>query len=190
MYKKKVNDLLKEVYPEQAGNFTQALMELGATLCGPNSAPVCDQCPCSNICMGYRNGTAATLPVKQPKKKRRVEEKTVLILSCDGKYALVKRPDRGLLASMWQFPDVPGKLSLKDAIGEVEQFGLKVRDISREVERNHIFTHVEWQMRGYYMEVSCINESFIWYTPEQINAAAALPTAYRQFWNEISEMQI
>ena len=118
--KKKVNQLLKAVYPDEAGEFTQALMELGATLCGPNWKPRCEECPCKDFCGGAIHGTAEQFPVKSPKKEKRVEEKTVFILSCDGRYALRKRPDPGLLAGLWEFPNVPGKLETKKALDQVE----------------------------------------------------------------------
>ena len=99
--KKEVQALLAGIYPDAAGDFTQALMELGATVCGPNRAPDCENCPCRSFCLGYAQGVAEKLPIKAPKKGRRIEEKTVLILRCEGKYALVKRPDKGLLAGLW-----------------------------------------------------------------------------------------
>ena len=90
-FKKQVRERLAEIYPEEAGAFTQALMELGATICGPNKKPDCCVCPCRGFCQAFRKGTAEKLPVKTPKKERRVEDRTVLILSCDGYYALEKR---------------------------------------------------------------------------------------------------
>ena len=122
--------------------------------------------------------------MKSPKKERRVEERTVFILSCDGQYALCRRPERGLLAGLWQFPDVSGKLTAEQALNEVEKMGLKPREIYRQVEKKHIFTHVQWNMTGVYVEVAEAAEPFSWFTQTQIEEQAALPTAYRQFWEE------
>ena len=180
--KKKVNELLKAVYPEEAGEFTQALMELGATLCGPNWKPRCGECPCQDFCGGAIHGTAEQFPVKSPKKEKRVEEKTVFILSCDSRYALRKRPDTGLLAGLWEFPNVPGKLETEGALAQAEGFGLRPREIYRQVERKHIFTHIRWEMRGVYLEVAEPGGEFVWMTAEEIEKDAALPTAFRQFW--------
>ena len=141
-FKKEVTNALAAVYPARAGDFTQALMELGATLCGPNRKPDCESCPCREFCLGHKNGTAEGLPVKSPKKQRRVEEKTLFILSCDGRYALTKRREEGLLAGLWQFPDVAGKLELSEALLKVEEMGLKTKEIYRQVEKKHIFTHI------------------------------------------------
>ena len=176
--KKEVHSLLREIYPENAGDFTQALMELGATVCGPNRAPDCENCPCRSFCRGYAQGVAERLPVKSPKKGRRIEEKTVLMLRCEDRYALIKRPYKGLLAGLWQFPEKPGILEVSEAMQ-----GLPVKEVYRQLDRNHIFTHIEWKMRGMYMEVSEKSPEFQWFTAAGVDSFAALPTAFRQFWD-------
>ena len=188
VYKRKVRDALAAVYPREAGAFTQALMELGATLCGPNWKPRCEECPCRSFCQAAAQGTAEQFPVKAGKKPRKVEEKTVFILSCDGSYALQKRPEKGLLAGLWQFPDCPGKLCMEDALREVERMGLKPREVFRQVERKHIFTHIQWEMNGIYLEVDAPAGEFQWFTAEQVRQETALPTAFRQFWEEIENV--
>ncbi len=187
-YKASVRQALAKSYPKEAGDFTQALMELGATVCGPNREPDCENCPCRSICKAENHGTAEQFPVKLPKKAKRMEEKTVFILSCDGAYALEKRPNKGLLAGLWQFPNTEGQLELKDAIAWVENKGLAPREVLRQTERQHIFTHIRWDMRGIYMEVAEPVCGFVWLTGEQIRADAALPTAFRQFWEEIENV--
>ena len=185
VYKKQVQTWLKAVYPPQAGAFTQALMELGATVCGPNRKPDCENCPCRDFCAGREKGTAEMLPVKNPKRSRRTEDMTVFILNCDGKYALRKRSNKGLLAGLWEFPHVSEKLETAAAVAEMERMGLKIKNITRQVEKKHIFTHIEWCMCGVYMDIGTEKETFVWLTREQIEQEAALPTAFRQFWEEI-----
>ncbi len=182
--KKKVRLGLQEIYPAQAGDFTQALMELGATVCGPNRAPDCESCPCRVFCRGYEQGIAQTLPVKLPKKGRRVEEKTLLLVCCDGAYALKKRPEKGLLAGLWQFPEVPGLLELPQALEEAKAMGFSVKEIHRQVEKSHIFTHIQWNMRCFYLDAWVQNGDFTWLSAQQIEENTALPTAYRQFWED------
>ena len=186
--KKKVTEALAAVYPKEAGNFTQALMELGATVCGPNRKPDCAHCPCRDLCLGCQHGTAQTLPVKSPKKEKRQEDRTVFILSCGGRYALEKRPGKGLLAGLWQFPNTSGHLSTPEALAAVEALGLKPREVQREVLRKHIFTHIQWNMKGIYLEVADTAGNFQWFTAGEINTQAALPTAFRQFWEEIRDV--
>ena len=182
-FKKTVSDRLAKVYPVEAGNFTQALMELGATVCGPNRKPECEKCPCQSFCRGYRLGTAEDLPVKLPKRGRKTEELTVFILCCDGKFALEKRPDRGLLAGLWQFPNAAGKLSGEEALHAVEGFGVHPKEILAQVERKHVFTHIEWEMCGVFLETADKNKTYTWLSFDEIETEAALPTAFRQFWD-------
>ena len=183
-FKRLVQQRLAEVYPAEAGDFTQALMELGATVCGPNRLPDCENCPCKDFCLGFRNHSAASLPVRTPKRQRREEEYTVFVLSCDGRFAVEKRPDQGLLAGLWQFPNVPGKLDLQAALTQVEQIGAKPKEIKMQVERKHIFTHIEWNMSGVYIEVEEPMGAFTWVSVEELHNQTALPTAFRQFVQE------
>lgn len=186
--KKAVNLALAQIYPENAGDFTQALMELGATVCGPNRKPDCENCPCREFCLGNLRGTAESLPVKAPKKQRREENLTVFILSCDGKYALEKRPDAGLLAGLWQFPNIAGHFDTQESLKKTEALGIPVKDILRQTDKKHIFTHIQWNMRGIYIEVSKAAGDYVWLTPEQIEKESALPTAFRQFWEDIEHI--
>lgn len=188
VYKKSVENRLSEVYPARAGDFTQALMELGATVCGPNQAPRCEECPCRDFCKAYAAGTADQLPVKSPRKGKREEEKTVFILSCGDYYALQKRPDTGLLAGLWEFPNVSGKLDMDCGLQQVEAWGLRPRQLLRQINRQHIFTHIRWEMNGLYIEVGETGGDFIWLSAEEIRRQAALPTAFRQFWEEIDDV--
>ena len=182
--KKAAQTSLAAVYPSRAGDFTQSLIELGATLCGPNQKPDCGSCPCRDFCLGLKRGTAEALPVKAPKRAKRQDEKTVLILSQDGKYALEKRPETGLLAGLWQWPNVSGHLTAEQAMDLVRQWGMTVRDIRQERYRKHIFTHIVWDMKGIYLETAGDRAGLVWFTEEEIRTMAALPTAFRQFWEE------
>ena len=182
-YKKQVQQLLSEVYPPEAGNFTQALMELGATVCGPNRKPDCPKCPCKAFCLGCAHGTAEHLPVKLPKKGRKEEDLTIFLFSCDGKYAIRKRDAQGLLADLWEFTNVSGHLSVEQTLEAASRLGLRPREVLRQLERKHIFTHIQWNMRAIYMEVAEPAGNLQWFTAERIQREAALPTAFRQFWD-------
>lgn len=182
--KRKVREMLLSIYPEEAGDFTQSLMELGATVCGPNRKPDCENCPCAAICEGCKAGTSESLPIKSPKKEKRQEERTVFIFHCDGRYAVEKRPGKGLLAGLWQFPNISGYLDTNEALTAAEAMGLQPRDIRREIYRKHIFTHIVWNMKGIYLEIAECSGAFHWFTEDEINTQAALPTAFRLFWEE------
>ncbi len=182
--KKAVEEKLRRIYPAEAGDFTQALMELGATACGPNREPDCVSCPCTAFCRGRIEGTARELPVRLPKKERRSEDLTVFILRREGKYAVCRRGAMGLLAGLWEFPNVPGKLTLPQEVKFLEDLGFGLRQVWRQVEKKHIFTHIQWNMQGFYAEVTGEGGDWIWLTLEEIEKGAALPTAFRQFWEE------
>ena len=101
--KKKVTQDLEKIIPVDApGTFNQALMELGATVCLPNGAPLCERCPVREFCAALAQGCIGELPVKMPKKPRRVEERTVWLIFHGDAVALRRRPGRGLLAGLWE----------------------------------------------------------------------------------------
>jgi A/G-specific adenine glycosylase len=187
-FKKQVKASLEQIYPEAAGTFTQALMELGATLCGPNWKPRCQECPCREFCGGHLHGTAETFPVKKPRQKRREEQRTVLILSCEGRYALQKRPNRGLLAGLYEFPNFEGWYDPQQVFDKVRDLGFRPKELLRTLKRHHIFTHIRWDMRGIYLEVENAAEQYLWLNRQQIETEAALPTAFRQFWEEMKDV--
>ena len=187
-HKKRVQRELEDIYPtDAAGEFTQALMELGATVCLPNGEPKCGACPCREFCESA-GGEWKQYPVRQAKRQRRQEDKTVFILRSGDVYALKKRPETGLLAGLWQFPDTPGHLEPEGAIAYLESAGLRPVQLERMVERSHIFTHIRWDMRGYYITVAEPAGEFVWMDAGSIETQAALPTAYRQFWEEIRDV--
>lgn len=181
--REKMTRALAEVYPTgHCGDLTQALMELGATVCLPNGAPRCESCPVRRLCLGYANGTARSLPVKQPKREKRREERTVFVFCREGEYALRRRPNRGLLAGMWEFPNVEGHLTPEGALIQAEAWGLWPRELGRVVERDHVFTHIVWKLRCYYLDCVGEGKDLVWFTRQDLERQAALPTAFRQFW--------
>ena len=144
---------LKAVYPAgRCGDFTQSLMELGATVCLPNGAPKCAECPLAELCLGFRNGTASGLPVKTKKKARREERRTVFLLRCGDRIALRRRSSEGVLAGLWEFPNVEGALPKREVVKQMEQWGLSVLHIQPSVRAKHVFTHLEWQMSSWFIE--------------------------------------
>lgn len=183
--RKEYTERLAEIYPAgRCGDFTQALMELGATVCGPNREPDCENCPLAGLCAAKAQGTQMKFPVKEAKKARRIEEKTVFILRCGGKIAVRRRPDRGLLAGLWELPNAEGRLDTAEALRTAEDFGAKPKELQKMLEKTHIFTHVEWHMRGYYLECGEESPAFVWADETRFSRDIALPTAFRQFWEE------
>lgn len=184
--KKRIAAQLSAVYPAgHCGDFTQALMELGATVCLPNGAPLCARCPLGALCRARAQERQLCYPVKTPKRPRRAEERTVLLLRCGEALAVCRRPEKGLLAGLWQLPDAAGTLSAQEALELAAAWGTHPVGIERTVRRKHIFTHVEWDMTGVWLQCAAKPEQFSWFTPDQLRQSVSLPTAYRQFLDEI-----
>ena len=162
--------------------FSQATMELGATVCVPNGPPRCEVCPAQAFCLGRLRGTAETLPVKKAKKARVVQEKTVFVLLREGRAALRRRPDTGLLAGLWEFPNVEGTLPEAGVPEAAAAWGLTVKAWKRKLEARHIFTHVEWRMTGYVLEVSGQGPAdFLWMDAAELQNHA-VPSAFGKYY--------
>ena len=188
--KKEIRTRLQKVMPEAEADiriFNQSVMELGAIVCGPNGAPKCSGCPVADLCLSRERGTSELLPVKKPKKARRAEEKTVFVLVRDGKVALRQRDETGLLAGLWEFPNAEGALSEETAPKCLAGWGLEPKAWHRKLTAKHIFTHVEWHMTGYALEVSGFGpEEFIWVDGEELKDHA-VPSAFARYYAEALE---
>lgn len=183
--KQNIADRLEEVYPEgNCGAFTQSLMELGATVCTPRAWRCENYCPVQRICKAYATGSVEKFPVKLPKKEKRVEEKTVFLFAHDGKLAIEKRKEKGLLAGLWQFPNTQETLSPEAALKTAEKLGVQPVNLTKEVHKTHIFTHIRWEMTGYKIECAEEDNRFIWASAEDFKETYALPTAFRVFLEE------
>lgn len=151
----KMQRKLQEMMPiERAGDFNQALMELGAVVCLPNGEPRCEQCPWNRICLAKKEGRIGEIPHKEKKQKRRKEERTVLLIRDGERVIIHKRQNKGLLAGMYEFPNEAGFLGEQEALDYVKKMGLTPLRIERLEDAKHIFSHVEWEMKGYLIRVS------------------------------------
>ena len=152
---------LEAVMPQDfPGAFNQALMELGATVCLPNGKPLCAQCPVSRLCAAHREGTWEELPAKAKKKPRRIEERTVLLIETKEGFLVRKRPDAGLLAGLWEYPAVSGKREeeeIRELFGFREDAAGTILPLGQ---AKHIFSHIEWHMQGYYVQIQEISPGF------------------------------
>lgn len=164
-----------------SGELNQALMELGALVCRPNGEPDCNACPLRSACRSRETQLWRELPYKSPAKPRRIEDKTVFLLRCEGKYAIRKRPKSGLLAGLWEFPALPGTLDAQEALNAAAAWGVQPVSMGRMTEKQHIFTHITWEMRGYEIECAAAVPEFIWAAVSELRDTYSLPTAFRQF---------
>lgn len=168
--KRRVAAQLKAVMPKAApGRFNQALMELGATVCLPNGAPQCDRCPAEKWCLA-RETADFSFPKKPPKKAKTVEKRPVWLLFGPGKkVALRRRPDRGLLAGLYEYPADIGEIEYKSE----EYVGEAV----------HLFTHREWHMSAWSAEAltDALPEGWVWAGLEEWRHTYSIPSAFSAF---------
>ena len=158
--KAKIESEIEEIIPRQnPGDFNQSLIELGAIVCLPNGVPKCDECPVNAICLAHAEGRELDFPVKSKQKSRRVEKRTVVIFRDEEKTAIRKRPSKGLLAGMYEFPNKEGHMGM----GEVTEYGKSVGLVPVRIRKlgnaKHVFSHVEWHMIGYEILVDELEKS-------------------------------
>ena len=173
---------------ERVGDFNQALMELGAMVCLPG-APKCLLCPLIAHCEGYRQGIAAELPVKAPKPERREEHWTVLICRMGDRVLLHRRPERGLLAGMWEFPLLEGWPD-DEALAGMLPAGTSILPLP---DSRHGFTHIEWKLHAFLADLPAgmtafpLAEGGVWATRAEIEARYAIPGAFKAYTHRLAE---
>lgn len=183
------HEAIRPIVPENdAGTFTQSMIEIGATVCTPAS-PHCSECPVSLFCVACAGGLWDRLPVRGRPADRRVEQLTVLVIHIkneDGKDAVLlrKRPDRGLLSGMTEFPNFPGHLTREEAVSTAEKLGIHIEK-SRELgPARHLFTHIEWQMTGYELWGEILSKTdtdCFAATPSEMAERLAIPSAFSTY---------
>lgn len=180
--KKRIKTYVETLLPKRVGDFNQGLMEIGATVCIPNGQPHCALCPFNSYCKASLHKTTDVIPEKRKKKKRPIELKTVLLIKYKDTYAIEKRKSTGLLASMYQFPMFDEHLTLK------ELKLLELGKVSRPIElgiSNHKFTHKEWNMKGYLIELEENSTDYQFETYHSIDQNYTVPSAFKVYKNYI-----
>ncbi len=168
------------------GEFNQALMELGALVCLPNGGPDCKSCPVREMCRAWQEGLTDEIPVRKKKKDRRIEKRTILVIK-DAEHVLIhQRPDRGLLAKLWEPVNLEGHLTGKEALSAAEDLGIFALRIKPLPDAKHIFTHVEWHMKGYEilaqeMDQEAFSGSFLAVKPQWTRTRFPIPSAFSKY---------
>lgn len=183
--KKEFTQKLQEIMPKQAGNFNEGLMELGELICIPNGNPLCEKCPLQEICVAKRENLTSIIPVRKQKVKRKKEEKTVFLLEFEEKIAIQKRKETGLLANMYQFPNLDKKINEKEIEAVLQKWKLTGKEIEKIGTHHHVFSHIEWDMIGYKIQVNDTNKEFMWVKKENIIKKYPIPGAFIPFRNKI-----
>lgn len=184
--RERVEEELEELIPaDKASDFNQGLIELGAIVCVPNGTPKCSECPVAHLCKAHQKGVELELPIKSKAKERRIEKKTVFIFQDGDHVAIKKRSAKGLLAGLYELPNVEGHLTEDEALAYSKQIGLSPLRIQRLEDGKHIFSHVEWQMIGYRIRVDELEktctEKMLFIHPEEIQAEYPIPAAFETY---------
>lgn len=184
--RKRIEEKLKQVIPEEhAGDFNQGLIELGAIVCVPNGEPKCEECPAATFCQARKQNRIEEFPVKEKAKARRIEKKTVLILRDEDKIAINKRPEKGLLAGLYELPNIEGHFTRKEITQYCKDIGLMPIHIKKLPEAKHIFSHIEWHMIGYDIRVDELEKSnkkdFLFIHPQEIQKNYPIPSAFEKY---------
>ncbi len=168
--------------PNRPGDFNQALMELGATVCLPNTTPKCNSCPLKTLCEGAATACADQLPIKSAKKPRKVEQHTVILVVADNQVLLFQRQHK-LLAGLYEPLNLLGHLAENEIIGTIQELGGKVNTVEALCNSKHLFTHVEWQMTGWLAECSYFPPppGAAWANRIALTDTYALPSAFRAY---------
>lgn len=184
--KTKMEKALRKVIPEGSpSDFNQGLIELGAIVCVPNGEPKCQECPVSHLCRAREEGRISEFPVKKKAKARRIEDKTILVFRDDEEIAIGKRDKKGLLAGLYELPNVPGHLSRKEVENYCKEIGLLPIRIKKLPAAKHIFSHVEWHMIGYDIRVDELEKTnkkeFLFIHPGEIEKTYPIPAAFEMY---------
>lgn len=165
------------------GNFNQALMDLGTAVCVPATAPDCDGCPVREHCRAHMEtpGRESALPVTPARKEKKTEYITVFLIRSGDRTAVRRRPMRGLLAGLYEFPNAAGALKQDEARDWLRAHCVEAVRIKRICDAEHIFTHKKWIMRGYEIRTDSFAEDkipFIMADREEIQRKYCIPSAF------------
>ena len=190
-FRREATAALAALYPTAPGDataMTEALMELGETVCIPNGAPHCDACPLRDLCRAREEGRTAELPFRAKRTARTVERRTVLLLTLRGRVGIFRRPPEGLLGGLWEFPSADGTLPEAEVRELLAGWGLTPTAIRRGPDAKHIFTHREWHMTSYLIELSDEGGGLTFADRRELRTIYAIPTAFRTFLAFLEEL--
>ena len=147
--------------------------------------PECDRCPVSDLCLARLHGKIEEIPKKKVKQQRRIEERTVLVIR-DGFYTVIrKRPKMGLLAGLYELPNMEGHRSEDEVLCYLKEEGLAPIRIQSLPPAKHIFSHVEWRMSGYMVLVEQMsvsdNPDLMIVEPKRTEAEYPIPAAFAAY---------
>ncbi len=177
IYEEKINKLLPK---DQASSFTQSFMDLGSEICTPKS-PKCSECPLRLECKAYKENKMENYPVKDKKIEQKIEERIVFLFVYKNKVAIRKREDKGLLASLYEFPNTLNLSSLIDVENELLEKNIPILSTMEIGEAKHVFSHKIWYMKGYLIELKKPIQEYLWVTKDELQSKYSIPSAFAYF---------
>ncbi|MCP3739659.1 A/G-specific adenine glycosylase [Rossellomorea sp. BNER] len=180
----------KLISHENPSYFNQALMELGALICTPTS-PKCLLCPVREHCHAFYEGVQNELPIKTKKKSTRsVSLAAAVLVNEKGEFLIHKRPNQGLLANLWEFPNCEigdfstARKQLKQFLNN--EYGLQVNlENGVKTKIDHIFSHLKWNISVYFGKINQSdqpNHSSMKIVTEEELAKYAFPVSHQKIW--------
>lgn len=173
--------------PDRPGDYNQALMELGALVCLPGGAPLCQSCPLYERCAARAAGTQHTLPAKTPPRPKKTIPYTVAVIlsgtGADCRILLQQRPETGLLAGLWQPILLEGHLTAEQACQALAARGMPAQAVTPLTDAKHIFTHLIWEMRGYlfFAPRFAAPGGCVWAKPDAVQTRYTIPNAFKAY---------
>ncbi|MEG2833375.1 MAG: A/G-specific adenine glycosylase [Ruthenibacterium sp.] len=189
--KKELSAAVQEAQPiARCGDYNEALMELGALVCVPNTAPLCDACPLSALCRARKAGVQSTLPHKTPLRPRKQLDYTVALVLQHDTVLLQQRPQSGLLAGLWQPLLLTGTLSADETVTELEKLGILCTVRTAAPAAKHIFTHLEWRMTGHLCDAArfILPNGFVFASQRDIENVYTIPNAFKVYKKELEKL--
>lgn len=182
--KEEYTNLLKALMKDfPSDDFTQSFIELGALICLPNGTPKCTECPLQSVCQAHQTKEETNYPIKKKKNPRKVVLKTVFVYTYEGTYQIQKRKEE-LLHGLYEFPSIDKEINNMEEY--LQQHSIKYQRIQYLGEYKHIFSHIEWHMKAYQIDLIEKN-SKKYATKEALIKKYSIPTAFQRILKSIKE---
>jgi A/G-specific adenine glycosylase len=181
-----IKDLTESLLPVgRVNDFNQAMMEIGALICLPKNQVRCAICPLQFHCEAFKKGLQTTLPNKPKKPAKKIQDYTYIILNTNQKFAIRKRPNSGLLASLYEFPNTNEKLSIKEIQSRFHN--LDILKIQKLPTKSHVFTHLKWNINAYLVDTTYENKDYMYISFDELQHKYSIPKAFNQYLDDIKK---
>lgn len=178
--KEAFKEKIERIITRDPGDFNQAIMDIGATICLPNDVPLCDKCPLYKYCQAFMAQDVLKYPVKTKKVGKKEAVITVFLIELNGKILIRKRAGSGLLKGLYEFKNIEKDLSIEEIR---ELFKKDLIRVKKGPDLTHVFTHKKWIMHSYFLQLSdyTLLDQEYFVTKDELQQYYSMPTAFYQF---------